>query len=159
MRVPASLPALSLEPGAVYREERKSTQIPQKERFFGRAWASHPRQPLQASSHPLFICEGRLTHPARLHTTKPGPRTHEGGRACSRANTRKSYCRITSALMWTHAGLSSFCRQVKIWFIQTQSVILKSVLLEVKKRSFVPVQHGCAHTPSGGKKACGLVHT
>lgn len=80
LRVPASLPALSLQPGAVFREERESTQIPQKERFFGRAWASHPRQPLQASSHPLFICEGRLTHPARLHTTKPGPRTHEGGR-------------------------------------------------------------------------------
>lgn len=44
----------------VHRSHRRS--------FFGRARASHPRQPLQASSHPLFICEGRLTHPAQLHT-------------------------------------------------------------------------------------------
>lgn len=69
----------------VHRSHRRS--------FFGRARASHPRQPLQASSHPLFICEGRLTHPAQLHThtrththghtqQKPGPPsyTEEGGR-------------------------------------------------------------------------------
>ena len=65
--------------------------------FFGRARASHPRQPLQASSHPLFICEGRLTHPAQLHThthththtTKPGSRSYGGGRTRTHAHTNR----------------------------------------------------------------------
>lgn len=49
--------------------------------FFGRARASHPRMPLQASSHPLFICEGWLTHPALLqHKTETGPESYGGGR-------------------------------------------------------------------------------
>lgn len=68
--------------------------------FFGRARAAHPRQPLQASSHPLFICEGRLTHPDLLHTTKPGPPSYGGGR--TRTHARTSGCRAqkhTSAMI------------------------------------------------------------
>lgn len=46
MCVPASLDALSFEPGAVFREERKSTQIPQKELF----WQGSGLPPTAASS-------------------------------------------------------------------------------------------------------------
>lgn len=44
--VPSSLAALSFEPGAVFREERKSTQIPQKELF----WQGWGLPPTAASS-------------------------------------------------------------------------------------------------------------
>lgn len=61
--VDASHAALSYKPGAVFREEHEKVHKSHRRSFFGRALASHPRQPLQASSQPLFICEGRLTHP------------------------------------------------------------------------------------------------
>lgn len=84
--------------------------------IFGRARASHPRQPLQASSHPLFICEGRLTHPSQLHTTKTWTsvlrrradthaRTHQQFlRRRGRSNTREAECeRATLQVIGRHS--------------------------------------------------------
>lgn len=84
--------------------------------FFGRARASHPRQPLQASSLPLFICEGRLTHPAQLHahththSQKPGLPSHteeEGGRLQGRLHSRDTYNWLNTSGFFSLCGLSS----------------------------------------------------
>lgn len=85
--------------------------------FFGRAPASHPRQPLQASSHPLFICEGRLTHPAQLHTyNKPGPRSYGGGRTRTHAHTN-GYSAFVDMIGWQFLAQIRFCHSCfsKIW--------------------------------------------
>lgn len=111
-RVPASLAALSFEPGAVFREERKSTQIPQKELF----WQGSGLPPTAASSSLL---------PSSIHlwgaAYSPSPTPHNKTwtsilrrRADMHTCTHKRLlcdCRhkCTCALTWAHGVVFRVC--------------------------------------------------